>query len=102
MVGTYSSLNEALFPAIYDDGDGFLSTNGIEELKGIVEKEVGFSFDLRACRRTFGQMCLDQGISVEAVSIALGHAPTKTTENFYCRKKEDFSYFHFFIESALR
>ncbi len=82
-------LNEALFPALRDKEDGYFSTNGLEKLKKLVEEEVGFKFDLRTCRRTFGQMCLDQGVTIESVSVLMGHDSTKTTESYYCQKKEE-------------
>jgi hypothetical protein len=34
-ISVHAPLNEALFPALRDKGDGYLSTNGIEELKAI-------------------------------------------------------------------
>jgi integrase/recombinase XerD len=89
MISKRASLNEALFPTFGDEGDGYLSTNGVEKLKKIVQSEVGFSFDLRTCRRTFGQRCLDKGANFEAVSIVLGHSSIKTAEGYYCRKRED-------------
>lgn len=47
------------------------------------------SLDYRACRRTFGQTCVDGGVDLDSVSILLGHTTTKTTETYYCRKRED-------------
>jgi integrase/recombinase XerD len=89
MVTERAPTNEALFPALSDSGDGKFSNNHMLVLKGIVEAETGVRFDFRACRRTFGQMCIDNGASVESVSILLGHSTTKTTESHYCRKRED-------------
>ena len=59
------------------------------KLKNIVEEETGIALDFRACRRTFGQTCLDSGVDLDSVSILLGHTTTKTTETYYCRKRED-------------
>ena len=36
-------------------------------------------------RRTFGQIMLDKGVSIETVSKMLGHKSTATTEKFYAR-----------------
>ncbi len=69
--------------------DGYFATNSLEKLKKMVENEVGFKFDLRTCRRTFGQMCLDQGVTIESVSVLMGHDSTKAMESYYCRKKEE-------------
>jgi integrase/recombinase XerD len=81
--------NLALFPALRDREDGYFSSNGIRMLKSIVEKEVGLKFDLRACRRTYGQKFIDEGLPVESVSVLMGHSTTKTTETYYCRKRQD-------------
>jgi integrase len=78
--------NLALFPALRDSEDGYFSSNGIRVLKSIVEKEMGVKFDLRTCRRTYGQMAIDEGLDLESVSVLMGHNTTKTTENYYCRK----------------
>jgi integrase len=40
-------------------------------------------------RRTFGQVLLNRGVSIETVSLTLGHASTRTTETYYCRKDAD-------------
>lgn len=89
MVSRRMPMNEALFPALGDRGDGIYSNNKMLALKSIVEAETGASFDFRTCRRTFGQMCVDSGVNVESVSLLLGHTTTKTTEGYYCRKRED-------------
>jgi integrase/recombinase XerD len=89
MVSKRMPTNEALFPALGDRGDGIFSNGKMLTLKGIVEAETGVTFDFRACRRSFGQMCLDNGADVESVSILLGHTTTKTTEGYYCRKRAD-------------
>ncbi len=40
-------------------------------------------------RRTYGQLLLDDGASIESVSLMLGHASTLITERHYCRKNAD-------------
>lgn len=84
-----SPTNEALFPALSDKDDGYLSTNGIEILKQMVEDDVGARFDLRACRRTFGQSCIDNNVPLDSVPLIMGHGSAKTTESYYCRKREE-------------
>jgi len=81
--------NEALFPAADDHGDGYFAPNSIARLKTLVERDIGSKFELRACRRTFGQTCIDEGLPIESVSLLLGHSTTKTTETYYCRKRQD-------------
>jgi len=41
------------------------------------------------CRRTFGQVGIDNGVSTESVSRMMGHASTKTTGKYYCRKTQE-------------
>ncbi|HXZ23979.1 MAG TPA: hypothetical protein VEH08_04510, partial [Methanomassiliicoccales archaeon] len=83
-------MNQALFPAFRDrEGDGYLSSNSLQKMKSLVEEQTKTKFELRACRRTFGQNLIDQGASVESVSILLGHCTTKTTETYYARKRQD-------------
>lgn len=81
--------NLALFPVLRDGDDGYFSSNGIRMLKCVVEKEIGAKFDLRMCRRTYGQMAIDDGLDVESVSVLMGHNTTKTTEDHYCRKRPE-------------
>lgn len=60
------------------------------------EEDLGTRFDLRQCRRTFGQRYLDNGLDIESTSLLMGHASTKTTEGFYSRKRLDMA-----IENAI-
>ena len=76
----------ALFPSKSSD-DGFLSGNSLRVIKHVVEEDLGIRFDLRMCRRTFGQRYLDSDVDIESVSVLMGHASTKTTEGFYSRKR---------------
>lgn len=48
-------------------------------------KEIRYDFDLRMCRRTYGQRLIDRGIGINVVSKILGHNNTNTTERYYCR-----------------
>ena len=90
MINKYAPMNEALFPAFRDRaGDGYMSANSLTKMKTLVERQTGTTFELRACRRTFGQNLIDQGASVESVSILLGHSTTKTTETYYARKRQE-------------
>ena len=80
--------SKALFVSQHVSNRGeHLSSNGIRNMKVYVEKEIGVKFDLRECRRTFGQRYLDKDIDIETVSVLMGHSSTKTTETFYGRRK---------------
>jgi len=48
--------------------DGYLSSNSLRKIKMIVEKDIGENFDLKLCRKTFGQRYIDCGVKVESVS----------------------------------
>ncbi len=65
-----------------------LSGNSIRTSKKIVEALIGQKFELRDCRRGFGDMYIKKGLSIEQVSVLMGHASTRTTEHYYCRKCE--------------
>ena len=76
----------ALFPS-YESDDGYMSDKQLRVIRLLVCSELGIHFDFRMCRRTFGQNYIDANLSVESVSVLMGHCTTKTTESFYCRQK---------------
>lgn len=76
----------ALFPSKNPDNP-YLTSNSIRRIKCVVEEDLNIKFDLRMCRRTFGQRYLDKGLDIESTSVLMGHASTKTTEGFYSRRK---------------
>ncbi len=78
----------ALIPGGLLEG-GYFASNTIRSMKALVEKDIGKNFDLRQCRRTYGQRLIDNGVGVESVSKMLGHKNTVTTENCYCGLRED-------------
>ena len=81
--------NEFLFPAFRDKGDGKLSTNSIAKMVRSVGKDSQVDkMDLHKCRRTYGQMLLDEGAGIEEVSVLLGHSTTAMTEKYYCRRRQ--------------
>lgn len=65
---------------------GPMSGNTIRKLKTYVEKDIGRKFELRDCRRAFGQHYIDHQVKLEDVSKLMGHATTRTTEIYYCGK----------------
>ena len=74
---------DALFPGSNGDG-GYMAGNTLRTDKDIVEEEIGYRFDLRMCRRTYGQRLIDRKVGVNKVSKVLGHNSTATTEKYYC------------------
>ena len=76
----------ALFPS-KSSADGYLCGNALTVIKNKVQDDIGIKFDLRTCRRTFGQRYMDSGLDLESTSVLMGHASTRTTEGYYCRRK---------------
>jgi len=58
----------------------------LRHLKDLVQKEIGSEFDLRMCRRTYGQKAIDKSMNPDTGSLLLWH---KTTKTYYCRKRPD-------------
>jgi len=84
--------NDCASPALFPSNskcskDGFMCGNSLRRMKDLVEDELHIHFDLRECRRTFGQRYLDSDLELSSVSVLMGHATTKTTERFYGRQK---------------
>lgn len=82
--------NDFLFPALRNSSTGRLSSNSITRMVRWVGRHAGVGgLDIHICRRTYGQMLLDEGASIEAVSVLLGHKTTAMTERAYCRRRQD-------------
>lgn len=91
----------ALIPYRRVSGDvGPWSAAMLRELKGQLEKGSGVRFSLKTFRATFGQLAKDRGVSIEAVSRAMRHKSTKTTEAFYARIRSEKAFLE--IEDAFR
>jgi len=58
-------------------------------LKGELAQRSGVVFSLKTFRATFAQDAKDRGAPIEAVSRALRHASTHTTEAYYARIRAD-------------
>jgi integrase len=64
-------------------------------MKADLEKKVNIDLDspiafkLKDFRATFCQQSIDRGADAPAVSIAMGHASTKTTETYYGRMRTE-------------
>ena len=79
----------AMFPNFRYPVRKYLCQQAFCRLKQRVEIHMGVKFELRAGRRSFGQRALDDGQELENVSVAMGHASTRTTELFYARRATD-------------
>ena len=80
-----SKTSDALFPPIRGKEE-FIGYNMLEKLKKAVEEDIGETFELRKCRRTFGQRALDEGHDIHNVSLVMGHTTISTTQRYYCDK----------------
>jgi integrase/recombinase XerD len=67
----------------------FYSPNRLQKIKAKVEQLSGVKFELRALRRTYGQMLLDNDADLETASLALGHRSVRTTQAYYCQRSMD-------------
>ncbi len=77
-----------MFPPLKGNVE-FYCQQSFGRLKKVVEDIRGTRFELRSGRRAFGQRLLDKGNLIEDVSVAMGHASTKTIEGYYARGRED-------------
>lgn len=71
-----------------ETADRPISTNSLRKYKADVVNAVSYDFDFREGRRTFGQMLIDEGVSVEDVAVIMGHRTSRTTENYYARRTQ--------------
>ena len=78
--------SKLLFPSPTSD-NGELASNTLRADVKRINEQLGTSFNLRDGRRTFGQKYLDGDVSIEDVSVLMGHNSTETTEGFYCRRR---------------
>ncbi|MGN0138299.1 MAG: tyrosine-type recombinase/integrase [Candidatus Methanomethylophilaceae archaeon] len=88
MLEKYGRKSRAMFPPLRGDSE-FYCQQSFGRLKKVVEDILGTKFELRSGRRAYGQRLIDKGNPIEDVSVAMGHASTKTTEGFYARSRED-------------
>lgn len=78
--------SDSLFPPLMTDLE-YISYKRIRVLKTYVEEDLGEQFELRKCRRTFGQRALNEGQDIHNVSIVMGHSTLATTQRYYCDKE---------------
>lgn len=84
----------SLHPKASDKGSGELVVQAVLSDKDSIPSEVsltlaiGSKFDLRKCRRTFGQRAINEGQSMHDVSLVMGHSTMATTQKDYCDKDE--------------
>ncbi len=83
---------EALVPKITKGVVGYWSDAMWGKVKAKAERFSGIRFRIQTLRATFGQMCIDWGGRPDAVSRALRHKTTRTTELYYARIRPDHAF----------
>jgi integrase len=74
----------------WSDGTlSYWSEAALRKLVREVSRISGVRFSLKDLRSTFAQMAKDRGASIEAVSRALRHGSTRTTELYYARMRPE-------------
>lgn len=95
--GRSATKSVALIPAFYGQGKaGFYAPTRFREIKRKVQRLVNadregrrIEFHIKTFRDTYCQMLIDRDASkMSAVSVTMGHATTRTTEEHYGRMRE--------------
>lgn len=68
---------------IFSVNGAVVSSNSLGVWRSKVCEACGVQFDFRKLRRTYGQYLLDEGFSLDDVSVLLGHTNVMTTNTFY-------------------
>jgi len=79
---------EPLIPRITREGAYYYSSNALRKLKKQVAQIAGIDFKIKDFRASFAQIHIDRGVQLQAVSKAMGHHSTKTTEQYYARIRD--------------
>jgi len=83
---------EALVPKITDGVPGYWTDAMWGKVKAEAQRWSSIKFRIQTLRATFGQMCIDWGGRPDAVSRALRHKTTRTTELYYARIRPDHAF----------
>lgn len=86
----HGEAHDALIPFRHADGQlDYWPGAMLGKLKKRLEDASGVRFQIRTFRATFGQRAKDGGASIEAVSRAMRHRSSVTTERYYARVRPD-------------
>jgi len=83
---------EPLVPKVTGGTADYWSDGMWGKIKAKAERWCGVKFRIQTLRATFGQMCIDWGGRPDAVSRALRHKTTRTTELYYARIRPDHAF----------
>lgn len=82
-------IHEALVPFVSEGELSYWSECGFRKMVCQLVQVSGVRFSLKDFRSTFAQSAKDRGVSIEAVSRAMRHRNTKTTEQYYARMRPE-------------
>jgi len=80
---------EALIPYSGRDGIGYWPHQKMIDLKSVIERKAKIKFKIKDYRSSFCQLAIDLGADLQAVSKAMGHKSSNTTEHYYGRIRDD-------------
>jgi len=83
---------EALVPKVTEGIADYWTDGMWGKVKAKAERWSGIRFRIQTLRATFGQMLIDWGGRPDAVSRALRHKTTRTTELYYARIRPDHAF----------
>jgi integrase len=83
---------EALVPKVTEGIADYWTDAMWGKVKAAAERWSGIRFRIQTLRATFGQMLIDWGGRPDAVSRALRHKTTRTTEIYYARIRPDHAF----------
>jgi integrase len=83
---------EALVPKVTEGVADYWTDGMWGKIKARAERQCGIKFRMQTLRASFGQMCIDWGGRPDAVSRALRHKTTRTTELYYARIRPDHAF----------
>jgi integrase len=83
---------EPLVPKVTESVADYWTDGMWGKIKARAERWCGIKFRMQTLRATFGQMCIDWGGRPDAVSRALRHKTTRTTELYYARIRPDHAF----------
>ena len=83
---------EALVPKVTEGTADYWTDGMWGKVKAKAVRRSRIKFRIQTLRATFGQMCIDWGGRPDAVSRALRHKTTRTTELYYARIRPDHAF----------
>ena len=58
--------------------------SAMQRFRKTYRKTLGFDFDFKKLRRTYGSILYERGLSLDQIGHFLGHSDLRTTKKWYC------------------